>query len=110
MNRKNLYHVVFTEDLLPRVLIGAAIAFALISLFVFGVDNPKPEWPEYWRLRPLIITTIAGGIGGAFFDFMHLLRREGSWKKVLGLLLGLIGYLVILWLGSILGLDGTLWN
>lgn len=100
----------FTSALPRRILIGAAFAFVLITLFVMGVNEPDPTWPANWKIRPIVVTTIAGGIGGAFADFMHLMRREGGIFRALGIILSLLGYVVILWLGSVYGLDGTLWN
>ncbi|GAB2764625.1 potassium transporter KefB [Salinimicrobium soli] len=109
-SRTHLFKKSFTAALPRRVLIGAAFALVLISLFVMGVDNPDPDWPKSWRIRPIVVTTIAGGIGGAFADFMHLLRREGGIYRALGIVVSLMGYVIILWLGSVLGLAGTLWD
>lgn len=101
---------IFTPALPKRILAGATIGFIFITLFVMGVDNPDPEWPKYWKIRPMLVVAIAGAIGGAFYDLMHLLRYQGGTKKVLGLILGVIGFLITLWLGSVYGLDGTLWD
>lgn len=93
-----------------RMLQGAGIAFVLISIFLLGVDEPDPDWPKLWMLRPLLIVPVSGALGGIFYYFMDHLRSQGGWIKVLAYLLSLLGYLVILWMGTILGLDGTLWN
>ena len=93
-----------------RMLQGAAIAFALISIFLLGVDEPKPEWPKLWMAKPLIIVPIAGAMGGAFYYLMDHLRYQGGWKKALAYIISLIGYIVILWVGTVLGLNGTLWD
>lgn len=106
----HLFKNSFTAALPRRILIGAAFALVLITAFVMGVDDPHPDWPKYWKIRPIIVTTIAGGIGGAFADFMHLMRREGGIYRALGIVLSLVGYVIILWLGSVYGLAGTLWN
>ena len=92
------------------VLIGAGIALALISLFLTGVDNPDPAWGRSWMVKPLIIVPLAGAMGGAFFYFMNQLSHHRGLNKTVAILLGLIVYVVGLWLGSIVGLDGTLWN
>lgn len=91
------------------IAIGAVIGFILVCLLVFGVDNPSPLWGEYWKVRPLLLTPFIGGIAGLFYAFMDYLSRTG-FNRTLALLLGMSGFLVILWLGLILGLDGTLWN
>lgn len=93
-----------------RMLQGAAIALVPITLLLLSVDEPNPAWPKYWMVRPLIIVPIAGAMGGLFYYFMDHLRYEGGWKKVLAILLSVIVYFIILWMGTILGLDGTLWD
>ncbi|WP_037325032.1 hypothetical protein [Salinimicrobium terrae] len=105
-----LHQKLFTEALVWRMLTGALIGFVFITFFVIGVDNPDHEWPEYWKARPMIVVPITGAIAGAFFDFMHLLRRQGGALKLLGIILSLFGCLIILWLGSVYGLAGTLWD
>lgn len=96
-------------SLAKPMLIGAGIGLLLISLFVFGVDNPNPEWPKLWRIKPLIVTPIAGAMGGAFFSFMDHQASRG-FNRTLAIIIGLFGFLVALWLGTVLGLDGTMWN
>lgn len=92
------------------MLIGAVIGLLLISTFVFGVDNPKPEWGKLWMIRPLVIVPLAGAMGGLFFYFMNYLSAKGSINKTWAIILSLFVFLVGLWLGVVLGLDGTLWN
>lgn len=91
------------------VLIGAGIAFAAISFFVFGVDCARPEWGQWWRVRPLIITPLAGAVGGAFFYFMDFMACRGM-NRTVAVLLSMVVYVIGLWLGTVLGLDGTMWN
>lgn len=100
------------NKMLPTVFIGAAIALMLIGVFLFaGTIHAKPEWGSYWKLKPLIIVPIAGAMGGLFFHFMNnLLWLQFSWKKILAILIGCLGYVIALWLGTVLGLNGTLWN
>ena len=91
------------------VLVGAAIALFVISFFVFGVDNPSPEWGSFWKVRPLIITPLAGAMGGAFYAFMQYQILLG-FNRTVGVLISLVVYLIGLWLGTVLGLAGTMWN
>jgi hypothetical protein len=93
-----------------RMFHGGVIALVLIIIFLLGVDEPNPEWPTFWMVKPLIIVPLAGAMGGVFYYFMDLLRYEGGWKKTLAILLSLVGYLVALWMGTVLGLNGTLWD
>ena len=91
------------------MVIGFAIALAAISFFVFGVDEPNPAWPKFWQVKPLIITPLAGAMGGLFFSFMYFLSSRGM-NRTIAILVGLVGFLIALWLGTVLGLNGTMWN
>ena len=91
------------------VLIGAGVALLLILLFLSGVDNPDPQWGKFWMIKPLVIVPLSGAMGGAFFHFMGMMSGRGL-NKTVSILLGIIIYTIGLWLGSVLGLNGTLWN
>ena len=91
------------------ILLGAGIALLVISAFVFGVDAPAPEWGKYWRIRPLVVTPLAGAVGGALFSLLQHQRNRGL-NQLLATIIGLVVYMVSLWLGIVLGLDGTLWD
>ncbi|HET8886826.1 MAG TPA: potassium transporter KefB [Salinimicrobium sp.] len=99
----------FSASLVKTVLWGAAIGFILIFLFIFQIEG-DPTWGEFWKIRPLVVVPIAGAMGGIFFSFMANLGREGGWKRIFTTLIGLLGYIIAIWLGSVFGLDGTLWN
>lgn len=105
-----IYRPIPWSTVITRMIIGAVIGFLAISLFVFGVDNPNPEWPANWRIRPLIITPIAAAFGAAFSTVLDNLRREGGWKTFAAIMISLVVFLVALWMGTILGLDGTMWD
>lgn len=101
--------VSFDATLAKRMLIGAGIALVFIAIFLYGTTQ-NPEWSPYWILRPFIIVPLAGAFGGAFYHFMGIPRSRGGWVKALAILFSFIGYVVIVWLGIVLGLDGTLWD
>lgn len=96
-------------SLVKPMLVGAFIAFLVISFFVFGVDRTNPAWGKFWMIRPLIITPLAGAMGGAFYAFMNYHAARG-FNRTLAILLSIVVYLVGLWLGTVLGLAGTMWN
>lgn len=96
-------------SLVLRVIYGAGIALLFIAVFLIGAES-KPGWSQYWMLRPLIIVPVAGAFGGIFFHYMGIARSKGGMIKALALLFSFIGYMVIVWLGIVLGLDGTLWD
>lgn len=50
-----------------------------------------------------------GAIGGAFFYFTANRIFRGM-NNTMAILLGMVAYFVILWLGVVMGLDGTMWD
>lgn len=98
------------NSLLKRMFIGALIGFLVISFFVFGVDNPNPSWPENWRIRPLIVTPLAGGFGILSFYLSDIIGVKGEWPKIFLFFISIILFFVALWMGTVLGLAGTMWN
>lgn len=110
MNKQTeLSHAINWESLGKRVLIGGGIGLVLISLLAFSVDHPHPDWPELWYIRPLAVVSLAGMAGGAFSYFMDRLSNPG-WQKIVTSIVSLLVYIVALWLGTVLGCVGTLWN
>ena len=99
-----------SPSLVKNMLLGAGISLALIGLFLFNADEPNPEWHELWMIRPFVIVPFAGAMGGLFFTFMEPRRNKSGWTKALSYLLCLIVFLIGLFMGTVLGLDGTYWN
>ncbi len=93
-----------------KMLIGAVIGLILITLFLFGDETPDPAWGKYYFIRPMIIVPLAGATGGAFYYLMERMRSQLGWNHTLTIFLSLLVFIVGLWLGSVLGLDGTYWN
>lgn len=110
MNKQNDAQQAHRASLLKLALLGAAIGFLLIGIFLMGVQNPKPEWPRLWMLKPLIIVPIAGAMGGVFFYLLDYLRFYGGWNKIFIYAVSFLMFVFCLWLGTVLGLNGTLWN
>jgi len=100
----------FTAVLARRAQLGATIAFVLMSLFLLNVRYPDPSWPQFWYLRPLIMISLGGAAGGVFYHLMANWSYEGGWKKAVAIVVSLIVYLFGLWISSVLGMAGTLWN
>jgi hypothetical protein len=93
-----------------RMLQGAGIALILIIVFLLSDGEPDPSWPKLWMIKPLIMVPLAGALGGVFYYNMDHLRDQGGWRKTLAILLSLIVYIIVLWLGIVLGLNGTWWD
>lgn len=92
------------------MIIGGSIALILITTFLIGVKDPNPEWGKFWTARPLLIVPIAGAAGGALYYFMTSLYLKHRWQRTAMTILASIGFVIALWLGTVLGLAGTLWN
>ena len=99
------------RNLVIRTIAGAAIALVVIMVFVIaGLKNPNPEWYPTWWVRPLLVTPIAGACGGIFFHLMYELGKVSAWRKIIFAFIGVVGYVIALWLGTVLGLVGTMWH
>ncbi|WP_432708338.1 hypothetical protein [Pedobacter sp.] len=96
--------------LAKRMIQGASIALILISLFLLNAEEPNPEWGKLWLVKPLVIVPLAGAVGGAFYYFMDGRRYRSNWAKIGANVLSVIVYIIGLWVGTVLGLNGTMWN
>ncbi|WP_123864635.1 potassium transporter KefB [Chitinophaga barathri] len=101
--------VIHTASLVKRILIAAAIALVLITIFLLPVEG-RPEWGNFWKVRPMIIVPLAGAAGGACSYLLKHLLGDGGRRKILIAILSIVVYVIGLWMGTILGLDGTLWD
>ena len=93
-----------------RMLVGAVIGLVLISLFLIGVGEPDPSWGKLWMIRPLLIVPFAGAMGGLCNYFFVRFHHKVGVGKAVAVILSVVVFIVGLWLGFVLGLDGTLWN
>jgi hypothetical protein len=91
-------------------LVGAAIALILISAFLISAGEPNPNWGKLWMIRPLIIVPLAGAAGGVIYYLMNRWSDKGGWRRLSTVFLGIIAYIFVLWIGTVLGLDGTYWD
>ncbi|RZM30447.1 MAG: potassium transporter KefB [Pedobacter sp.] len=96
--------------LFKRMMIGAGIGLLIISVFLLMAPKGNPEWPEYWYIRALITVPYAGAMGGLFYYLMDHLRKQAGWKKIVANILSVFVFIIGLWMGTVLGLAGTMWN
>lgn len=96
-------------SLTQRMLIGGAIALLAIAFFIIPTEG-KPEWGAYWKIRPFIITPLAGLTGGACNYFIVNWFRQNGWSKAIAYIISFIVFFIGLWMGIVLGLAGTLWD
>ena len=100
-----------TAVMIKRAAIGGGIALILIALFLSGAGESNPEWPTYWYIRPLLIVPLGGSFGGVLFYFMeYFFANRRGWVKALAIFASILIYVIGLWLSTVLGLDGTMWN
>ena len=92
------------------MLVGAGIALLMISFFVITVGKGDASWPNYWRVRPLLLTPFIGALVGLCYDVTEPLRQIKGWAGRVFLILSLLGYVAGLWIGMVLGLAGTMWH
>jgi hypothetical protein len=97
-------------SVIKRMLSGAWIGLILILFFLIGAGEPDPNWPKLWWIKPLLLVPAAGALGGLFYYNMDYLRAQGGWREAGAYILSLIVFLIVLWLGIVLGLNGTMWD
>ncbi|MEC7755604.1 MAG: potassium transporter KefB [Bacteroidota bacterium] len=107
---ENISDTVSSRGLMKRMLIGGIIGLVLITLFLISVDHPDPAWKKFWFIKPLIITPIAAAMGGGLHFYVDKIFSTNNWSRALAFILGTLGFVVALWLGTVLGLNGTYWN
>jgi predicted PurR-regulated permease PerM len=90
------------SSLAKRMLLGAAIGLLLICFFLI--------WPKLWIIRPLIIVPLAGAMGGLCNYYIVHYHGTIGLNKTVAIILSVIVFIIGLWLGTVLGLDGTYWN
>lgn len=90
--------------------IGASIGLVLIGIFLAGVQQPDPAWSRWWMLRPLLVVPAAGALAGLFYHSVQPQRFGSFGGRLLAWLVCLLVLLIGLWMGAVVGLDGTLWN
>lgn len=93
-----------------RMLQGAAIGLILISVFLIAAGAGNPAWGKFWMIRPLMVVPLAGATGAAFYHLMDRFRYQSTLQTVGINFLCLLVFIVGLWLGTVLGLAGTMWN
>jgi hypothetical protein len=106
----NIVQSFFPPTMLKPMLVGGLIGFGLILLFLLSAGEGNPAWPKYWQVKPLLVVPIAGAMGGIFYHYMNNVRSRGGWQRIAADFLSLLVLLFCLWIGSVLGLNGTYWN
>lgn len=101
---------VHSGSLIKRMLQAAAVALFLIAAFLLSADYVNPEWSKYWMVKPLILTPMVASLGGVLYYYLDNLRTGSAKMQIIATVLGLLGFVFFLWMGFVLGLNGTFWN
>ena len=97
-------------SLTTRMLIGAAIGLGLIALFLLPIRDPNPAWGKFWMIRPFIMVPFAGAVGGACNYILLNFHSRFGINRIVAMILSVIVFIFGLWIGTVLGLAGTLWD
>ncbi|MEN9977414.1 MAG: hypothetical protein RLZZ569_39 [Bacteroidota bacterium] len=90
--------------------VGALIGFIFIGLLLLSNKYSSPTWGKWWQLKPLLVVPLTCAIAGSLIYVIHPKKPFSKWRIFVFLTLALLGFLFSLWIGIIIGLDGTLWN
>lgn len=97
------------RSLIKAMLIGGGIGLLIILFFITGTQT-QPHWPELWKIRPLIITPLAAALGGGLAYITTCLHKRKGIHTIIAVIISLFGFMIALWMGIVVGLDGTLWD
>lgn len=61
-------------------------------------------------IRPLITVPLAGAMGGLCSYFIIHFHNKVGVNKAFTMVLSVIVFIIGLWLGAVLGLNGTMWD
>lgn len=98
------------RGLIRALVFGALPALAFISFFLMTAGEPDPQWSPYWRIRPLLVVPLAGMAGGVLWWMLTIWRARSGAIGIIARIMGVLGYLVAVWMGLVLGLVGTYWH
>lgn len=107
--QNELLHVLQSKLLIKRAVRGAGIALLLVSIFLLIISKGHIG---PLMLVPLSIVPFAGAVAGAcYYIQLELFRNLGSWQRMLLNGLGVLAYLVVLFLSLVYALSLTgHWN
>src|SRR5688572_30407821 len=99
-----------TLSLRNRMIIGAIAGLAVVAFLLFAAGAADPAWGKYWMIRPIIVLTFAGAMAGLCNYIILHYRHLAGLHRIVAIIISLVVSLVGIWMGIVLGFDGTLWN
>jgi hypothetical protein len=98
------------SSLRKRMLAGAGIGLLVIAYFLLALRGADPAWGKLWMIRPLIVVPFAGAVGGLCNYFLMHFHKHFGLNRVIAVVVSVIIFIIGLWMGIVLGLNGTMWN
>lgn len=93
-----------------RMKIGGSIGILLFLFLLSTVKQSNPEWGQFWMLRPMIVLAFAGAMGGLCNYFIMYYHSQYNINRFVAMFISVLVFIVGLWMGIVLGFNGTLWN
>ena len=97
-------------SLIKPMLLGTVVGVLVVSLFLFSSGEGKPEWGTLWKIRPMIVLPLAGAAWGVCYYFLRQNHSRFGVNKTIAVILGVLGLFIAMWMGVVVGFDGTLWD
>ncbi len=97
-------------SLTTRMIIGTLVGLVVISYFLIASGGGDPAWGRFWMIRPVIVCGFAGAMAGLCNYYILRYRGIINMSRPVAIALSILVSLVGMWMGIVLGLDGTLWN
>ncbi len=106
-----LFEPIKSKSVTTAIVLGFGVAFILVSALILSVNAPNPVWGKNWFVKPILLTPVIAAPGGGVFYLISRISFENQLLfKLLKALLCLLAYIFFLWIGTIIGFNGTLWN
>lgn len=99
-----------SKKIINSFALGFAIAFLLVFGLIVTVNNPNPVWGKNWFVKPLILTPTVAAFGGFAFYYLSSISFRNQWISIAKTIVSILAYIFFLWIGTVIGFNGTLWN
>ena len=100
----------YKRSFIKIVLLGFALGLFIASMLIHNVSFPKLSWGPNWYIKPMLVLSFVASIGSIPFYFANQYEASNHSKKILAYLGATLFLLFFIWIGIILGFDGTIWN
>ncbi|PVH27025.1 hypothetical protein [Sphingobacterium corticibacter] len=108
MTRRRVFRI-SSNDFKIKMMFGAALGIFVVSPFIYGNTPHNDEWGFFWFIKPLVLIPLSGAVGGALY-YLSTRYLQHILPKWLLMGMGTLLLAVSIWIGAILGLNGTYWN